>query len=359
MGDIYFYHRVNEGMIMPIQMLRGGVAVLSLTALSVAVSAHAMLPTPTETTESVPNQASAGEISYTANPQANRNAPTFNLPAVGKVVTVTPQNIPISNPLNQAQPSQGTSAQQGVSAQTLTNPVTSTIPTAPKAVGVLSTQITPSPASPTAGVTTQITTAPTQTRPVTPTAPAVIPMAVSPLQVPVVFPAPNIPASPATPATAPTTHTTGIQNPAQQAPAQTQAPQRQGSSAGIQSVVNAFIVQNINGQETLTPINAGTPVKSGDILEYQGLFTNNSSERVRSMDVTLSIADGLELVGGIHPRFPHATIDGSRFVRSPIRANVGGQVQELPLSDYKALRWTLEDIGLGGTSVVKYRAKVK
>ncbi|OPH37859.1 hypothetical protein B5J93_07635 [Moraxella equi] len=123
--------------------------------------------------------------------------------------------------------------------------------------------------------------------------------------------------------------------------------------------MNAFIVQNINGQETLTPINAGTPIKSGDILEYQGLFTNNSSERVRSMDVTLSIADSLELVGGIHPRFPHATIDGSRFVRSPIRANVGGQVQELPLSDYKALRWTLEDIGLGGTSVVKYRAKVK
>lgn len=293
MSDIYFYHRVNEGMIMPIQMLRGGVAVLSLTALSVAVSAHAMLPTPTETTESVPNQASAGEISYTANPQANRNAPTLNTPTAGRVVTVAPQSTPIYNPLGQ-------------------NP-----------------------------------------------APAVIPMAVSPLQAPVAFPAPNIPASPATPATAPTTHTTGIQNPVQQAPAQTQAPQRQGSSAGIQSVVNAFIVQNINGQETLTPINAGTPVKSGDILEYQGLFTNNSSERVRSMDVTLSIADGLALVGGIHPRFPHATIDGSRFVRSPIRANVGGQVQELPLSDYKALRWTLEDIGLGGTSVVKYRAKVK
>lgn len=295
MGDIYFYHRVNEGMIMPIQMLRGGVAVLSLTALSVAVSAHAMLPTPTEAPAL--NQTNAGgEISYTANPQANPNAPTLNTPTAGRVVTVTPHSTPIHNPLAQ-------------------NPT-----------------------------------------------PAVTPMAVSPLQAPVAFPAPNIPA---TPATASTAYATGIQNPAQQVPtqtqnlAQTQTPQRQGSSVGIQSVVNAFIVQNINGQETLTPINAGTPVKSGDILEYQGLFTNNSSERVRSMDVTLSIADGLELVGGIHPRFPHATIDGSRFVRSPIRANVGGQVQELPLSNYKALRWTLEDIGLGGTSVVKYRAKVK
>ncbi|MGK8251723.1 hypothetical protein [Moraxella lacunata] len=262
------------------------------------MSAHAMLPTPTETPAL--NQTNAGgEISYTANPQANPNAPTLNTPTAGRVVTVTPHSTPIHNPLAQ-------------------NPT-----------------------------------------------PAATPMAVSPLQAPVAFPAPNIPASPATPATASTAYATGIQNPAQQVPtqtqnlAQTQTPQRQGSSVGIQSVVNAFIVQNINGQETLTPINAGTPVKSGDILEYQGLFTNNSSERVRSMDVTLSIADGLELVGGIHPRFPHATIDGSRFVRSPIRANVGGQVQELPLSNYKALRWTLEDIGLGGTSVVKYRAKVK
>lgn len=277
---------------MTIQMLRGGVAVLSLTVLSVAMSAHAMLPTPTETSSLSQTNAGAGEISYTANPQANPNAPTLNVPTAGRAVMVAPQSTPIHNPLGQ-------------------NP-----------------------------------------------APAVTPMAVSPLQAPVAFPAPNIPASPATPATAPITHTT-IQNPVQQAPAQTQAPQRQGSSAGIQSVVNAFIVQSINGQETLTPINAGTPVKSGDILEYQGLFTNNSSERVRSMDVTLSIADGLELVGGIHPRLPHATIDGSRFVRSPIRANVGGQARELPLSDYKALRWTLEDIGLGGTSVVKYRAKVK
>lgn len=217
---------------MTIQSLRGGVAILSLTALSVAMSAHAMLPTPTETPNLTSKQSDAGEVSYTANPQAKSN-----VSMTGKMAAVAPQNISIQNPLGQS-------------------------------------------------------------------------------------------------------------------------PQ-QGSSAGIWSVVNAFVVQNINGQETLTPINADTTVKSGDTLEYQGLFTNNSPERVRSMEVTLSIADGLVLVGGIHPKFPHATIDGSRFIRSPIRANIGGQVQELPLSDYKALRWTLEDIGIGGTSVVKYRAKLK
>ena len=128
----------------------------------------------------------------------------------------------------------------------------------------------------------------------------------------------------------------------------------------ITSVINAFVVKTDNlGQETLVPVNVGTPVKSGDILEYQGLFTNQGADRVRKADVTLSITDELELVGGISPQFALASSDGSRFTGMPIRAKIGGQIQELPLSRYKALRWTIEDLGIGGTAVVKYRAKVK
>ena len=124
------------------------------------------------------------------------------------------------------------------------------------------------------------------------------------------------------------------------------------------SVVNAFVVKSSDGIETLVPVSVGTPVQKGDVLEYQGLFTN-TGDRVRKMDITLSIADGLELVGGVSPQHASASNDGNRFVRMPIRANIGGQVQNLPLSYYKALRWTVEDVGLGGTALVKYRAKVK
>lgn len=150
-----------------------------------------------------------------------------------------------------------------------------------------------------------------------------------------------------------------LPNPTTTAPAtstsQSVAP---AQSADFISAVNAFIVKSDNGREVLVPINVGTPVKSGDVLEYQGLFTN-TGDRVRKMDVTLGIADGLELVGGVVPQHASASMDGQRFVRMPIRVNIGGQVQNLPLSQYKALRWTLEDIGLGGTAVVKYRAKLK
>ncbi len=93
------------------------------------------------------------------------------------------------------------------------------------------------------------------------------------------------------------------------------------------------------------------------MLEYQGLFTNNG-DRVRKMDVSLSIPDSLELIGGVVPN-ASGSMDGSRFVRMPVRATINGVLQDLPLSRYKALRWTVEDVGIGGTAVVKYRAKVK
>lgn len=132
------------------------------------------------------------------------------------------------------------------------------------------------------------------------------------------------------------------------------------TDVNIAPVVNVFIV-NANpttGQEVLIPVLAGTSVKSGDVLEYQGLFTNHG-DRVRKMDVSLSIADGLELIGGVTPRLASGSLDGNRFTRMPVRISVNGQTQEAPLSRYKALRWTIEDVGIGGTAVVKYRAKVK
>lgn len=130
------------------------------------------------------------------------------------------------------------------------------------------------------------------------------------------------------------------------------------TAPAITSVVNAFVVKGTGSAETLVPVSVSTSVKSGDVLEYQGLFTN-TGDRIRKMDVTLTIADNLELIGGISPQYAQASLDGGRFLRMPIRAKVGNQIQELPLSRYKALRWTVEDVGLGGTAVVKYRAKVK
>lgn len=284
--------------------------ILPLTVFSAAVSAHAMLPTPTEV-----NSTDTGEISYTANPNANPNAATLpiNVDVAGRVVTVKPQSTPIDNPL----------------IKNSTQDTTQAIVVAPPTMSALPPPATKSQALNMPAVSTPVSFGTV--------APDITFVSQSPVQAPVQFsdslPTPNSAAN--------------------------QPQSWMQSSEGIVRVINAFIIQNIGGQETLIPINVGANVKSGDILEYQGLFTNNSGERVRSMDITLSIDNGLELIGGISPKTAQASLDNSRFVRMPIRANIDGQIQELPLSQYKALKWTVEEIGLGATAVVKYRAKVK
>lgn len=135
---------------------------------------------------------------------------------------------------------------------------------------------------------------------------------------------------------------------------------KQAAALQIDTKLNAFLVRKNNiGEESLQPLTASDTVTKGDVVEYQGLFTNQDTNRVRSMNATLDIPNGAELIGGVSPSVVMASVDGKRFTYMPIRANINGQVQELPLSYYKTLRWTIEDLGIGATAVVKYRVVIK
>ncbi len=136
------------------------------------------------------------------------------------------------------------------------------------------------------------------------------------------------------------------------------APAQAVQGEQVEGVVMAFLVGQSGDQEVLTPINHGMTIKAGDVVEYRGYFTNKGTDRVRKMTVSLGIPQGVELIGGIEP-VASASIDGNRFGSMPLRANIGGQIQAVPLSMYKALRWNVEDIGINGTAVVSYRVVVK
>lgn len=130
--------------------------------------------------------------------------------------------------------------------------------------------------------------------------------------------------------------------------------------ATVDAAVNAFVVRTVDGQEALEPVTAATAIKSGDVVEYHGLFTNKGADRIRNMTVTLSLPQGAVFTGQADPALGAlASVDNNRFLHMPIRANVNGVVQNLPFDQYKALRWTIEDIGIGGTAVVKYRVTIR
>lgn len=132
------------------------------------------------------------------------------------------------------------------------------------------------------------------------------------------------------------------------------------NAQAINTKITASLVSvDANGNEVLVPVTADTRLRSGNILEYQGFFTNTNADRVRKMTVTMSIPEQVELLGGVMPDFPYGSIDGSAFSRMPLKGRVDGQSQDIPLSYYKAVRWDIEGVGLNDTVMVQYRAKVK
>ena len=132
------------------------------------------------------------------------------------------------------------------------------------------------------------------------------------------------------------------------------------SMQAVNSKVTASLISvGPDGQELLVPVTAETRLQSGNVLEYQGYFTNTNADRVRKMTVTLSIPEQVELLRTVSPDFPYGSADGTSFARMPLRSRVDNQLQEVPLKYYKAVRWDLEGIGLNETVAVKYRARVK
>ena len=132
------------------------------------------------------------------------------------------------------------------------------------------------------------------------------------------------------------------------------------SAQAINTKITASLISvDANGQELLVPVTDKTRLQSGNILEYQGFFTNTNPDRVRKMTVTLTIPEQVELLRTVAPDFPYGSVDGNTFSRMPLRTRVDNQLQEVGLEHYKAVRWDVEGVGLNDTVVVKYRAKVK
>ena len=123
--------------------------------------------------------------------------------------------------------------------------------------------------------------------------------------------------------------------------------------------VAALISVDAQGQPALKPIDATTRLKKGNVIEYHSYFTNNSSDRMRNMTVTMSIPDEVKLVGKVSPDTASASVDGTNFNRMPLRGRINGEMQDVPLDMYKQLRWNIEGLGVNETAVVKYRAVVR
>ncbi|MBS9779074.1 MAG: hypothetical protein KGV51_00465 [Moraxellaceae bacterium] len=120
-----------------------------------------------------------------------------------------------------------------------------------------------------------------------------------------------------------------------------------------------FVIKMLEGQEALIPLTSDVKVQAGDTLEYQTTVRNNGSDRIKSMQVTLSIPQEVVLIGNTSPEYVLASLNERDFYPAPLQTQRNGAMENIALSNYRGLRWTVNNLGLDKSTTVSYRAKLK
>lgn len=119
------------------------------------------------------------------------------------------------------------------------------------------------------------------------------------------------------------------------------------------------VVAAADGKEGFAAADAARP---GDVIEYTATYRNVGKQAVRNLEATLPIPANTELVAASAvPAATRASSDARTFDSFPLKRKVkraGVEVEEaLPLSEYRALRWSAGDLAPGRS--VSFRARVR
>ena len=121
------------------------------------------------------------------------------------------------------------------------------------------------------------------------------------------------------------------------------------------------VATDAQGKESLMPADRAAP---GDIIEYQVVYTNAGNGAVRSLLATLPVPPAAEFIAGTaSPRTAQASLDGKTFAPIPLVRTVklpdgSSEVREVPASEYRYLRWPLNELAVGQSATVNARMRV-
>jgi uncharacterized repeat protein (TIGR01451 family) len=142
---------------------------------------------------------------------------------------------------------------------------------------------------------------------------------------------------------------------AEHAPAK-QAP----GSVAVELTANR--ITKSQGKEVLA---AADEAKPGELIEYRALYRNDGAGEAKGLMATLPIPRGTHYVpGSAVPRRVEASLDGRTFAPVPLKRTVktpDGRtvVQEVPVAEYRALRWPLGALPSHEQRTVTARVRVE
>ena len=123
----------------------------------------------------------------------------------------------------------------------------------------------------------------------------------------------------------------------------------------------ARVVVGEHGAEQLVTTEA---VRPGDIVEYRATYTNQGEGAVRGLSATLPIPVDTNYLGlTATPAAVEASADGVRFAPIPLMRKVIGQDgrerwEAVPASEYRALRWQIEELAANASQSIAARVLV-
>lgn len=125
--------------------------------------------------------------------------------------------------------------------------------------------------------------------------------------------------------------------------------------------VQAFMPK-ADGRARAVPAEQARP---GDLLEYRAVYRNVSKGTVRRVEASLPIPPGTvyEVEGPKQDMAPLASLDGQRFEPTPLMRKVTlpdgrQQMQAVPLSRYRHLRWPLGDLPAGKSAAITAKVRL-
>ena len=119
--------------------------------------------------------------------------------------------------------------------------------------------------------------------------------------------------------------------------------------------LKAYRIVTQNGKETASEAKQARP---GDVIEYRATYANVGATPVANLLATLPIPNDMEFTGATQPTGAEASTDGKTFAPMPLKRTVAGKVVEVPLIEYRALRWKIATLPAGKTAVVSVRTRV-
>lgn len=119
--------------------------------------------------------------------------------------------------------------------------------------------------------------------------------------------------------------------------------------------LTAHQLVNEDGKTVQKPVSRAN---KGDVILYQAVATNTLQKPMTDIGVTIPVPTGMVYTGVSTPNATFASLDGKTFAPIPLKRQVKGKWVEVPLKEYKAVRFVIKTLPAQTASTVSIQVKV-